>query len=311
MPLDESQRSRLVDLTRKGDVVLFMKGNRQFPACGFSATVVGILKQLGTPFETVNILEDADVRQGMKELSGWPTFPQLYVRGEFIGGCDIVKEMSASGELAKTLGVPAQAASAPAKPPKITITPAAAKAFADAAADTGGEVLRLEIAPSFDADLHVGERQPTDLAVTSAGVTLHVAASSAARAEGLVIDFVEGPQGGAFRLDNPNAPPRVKSLSPKELADKLSAKAIELFDVRPHAERQLASIDAARTLDDAGEAHLASLAKDAPIALHCHHGMRSRRAAEALLSRGYTNVYNLEGGIDRWSLEVDPKVPRY
>jgi len=85
-------------------VVLYMKGTPQFPQCGFSATVAEILKRSGvTDYFSVNVLEDADIRQGIKEYANWPTIPQLYVNGEFIGGCDIVREMYASGELQKVL----------------------------------------------------------------------------------------------------------------------------------------------------------------------------------------------------------------
>jgi monothiol glutaredoxin len=80
-------------------VMLYMKGNRQFPQCGFSARVVQILTHLGVPFETANVLEDAEIRDGIKRFSNWPTIPQLYVHGEFVGGCDIVTEMFQSGEL--------------------------------------------------------------------------------------------------------------------------------------------------------------------------------------------------------------------
>ena len=85
-------------------VVLYMKGTPQFPQCGFSATVAEILKRSGvTDYFSVNVLEDADIRPGIKEYANWPTIPQLYVNGEFIGGCDIVREMYASGELQKVL----------------------------------------------------------------------------------------------------------------------------------------------------------------------------------------------------------------
>ena len=83
------------------DVVLFMKGTPVFPMCGFSAAVVEILSKLGVKFSSVNVLESDDMREGIKKFSNWPTIPQLYVKSEFIGGCDIVKEMYESGELAK------------------------------------------------------------------------------------------------------------------------------------------------------------------------------------------------------------------
>ena len=81
------------------DVMLFMKGSPQFPQCGFSAAVVQILNYLGVEYGSMNVLADEDVRQGIKSFSDWPTIPQLYVKGEFIGGCDIVKEMFENGEL--------------------------------------------------------------------------------------------------------------------------------------------------------------------------------------------------------------------
>lgn len=81
------------------DVVLFMKGDAAFPQCGFSSLVVQVLSQLGVPFKDINVLEDNDLRQGIKDFTNWPTIPQLYVKGEFVGGCDIIREMYESGEL--------------------------------------------------------------------------------------------------------------------------------------------------------------------------------------------------------------------
>ena len=91
------------DLVKKNRVMLFMKGNKVFPSCGFSAQVVQILKHHGAQFETFNVLSDPAIRQGVKEYSDWPTIPQLYIDGEFVGGCDIVTEMHNSGDLAKAL----------------------------------------------------------------------------------------------------------------------------------------------------------------------------------------------------------------
>jgi monothiol glutaredoxin len=85
------------------DVVLYMKGTPVFPMCGFSAQVVQVLSHAGVPFQSYNILEDADLRQGLKEFSNWPTFPQLYVKGELVGGCDIIREMYETGELTQYL----------------------------------------------------------------------------------------------------------------------------------------------------------------------------------------------------------------
>jgi len=95
--------SRIQELVQTNHVVLFMKGTKNFPQCGFSNAVVQILKKEGIAFETVNVLSDPAIRQGIKDFSNWPTIPQLYVDGKFVGGCDIVTEMHASGELSKVL----------------------------------------------------------------------------------------------------------------------------------------------------------------------------------------------------------------
>lgn len=97
--MDEALKQRIEGTIGQSRVVLFMKGSKHFPQCGFSAQVVQILKQKGAEFKDVNILADAELRQGLKEFSNWPTFPQLYVGGKLIGGCDIVTSLNESGEL--------------------------------------------------------------------------------------------------------------------------------------------------------------------------------------------------------------------
>ena len=94
---------RIADIVGKNDVVLFMKGTPLFPQCGFSSRAVAILDHLSVPFETVDVLQDPEIRQGIKEYSDWPTVPQLYVKGEFVGGSDIMMEMFEAGELQQLL----------------------------------------------------------------------------------------------------------------------------------------------------------------------------------------------------------------
>ena len=98
---DKSQdlKTQIESLLQSSKVVLFMKGNAQMPQCGFSANSIAILKNIGVPFKTFNILNDAEVRQGLKEYSNWPTYPQLYINGKLVGGNDIITEMFKSGEL--------------------------------------------------------------------------------------------------------------------------------------------------------------------------------------------------------------------
>ena len=92
-------QDQIRDTIEKNDVVLYMKGTKMMPQCGFSSRVAGVLNYMGVDFTDVNVLADPEIRQGIKDFSDWPTIPQLYVRGEFVGGCDIVTEMTLSGEL--------------------------------------------------------------------------------------------------------------------------------------------------------------------------------------------------------------------
>jgi len=94
-----SAEDQIKDTISSNDVVLFMKGNKTMPQCGFSSRVAGVLNYMGVEFADVNVLEDDGIRQGIKDFSDWPTIPQLYVKGEFVGGCDIITEMTLSGEL--------------------------------------------------------------------------------------------------------------------------------------------------------------------------------------------------------------------
>jgi monothiol glutaredoxin len=310
MTLDPQTRQKLEQLTASDNVVLFMKGTRSFPQCGFSASVVNILNTLVPKYATVNILADADVRQGMKELSDWPTFPQLYIKGEFVGGADIIRQMHESGELEKKLGSAGLIGEV--KPPKVTVTPAAAKELSAALAEGGaGDVIHLTITPSWEHQLDLGPKEATHVTIESNGVTLQLDRASAGRASGVSVDFVGGEQGG-FKIENPNRPAAVRDISPKELKALLdSGKVTELYDARTEKERGIAKLAQARMLDETTMAHIEGLAKDTPIAFHCHHGGRSRAAAEHFLKLGFKNVYNLAGGIEAWSRDVDSSVPRY
>ena len=97
-------KDQIKELIDNEDVVLFMKGSPLFPQCGFSSRAIAILQHLGVEFDSVDVLQDQDIRQGIKAFSDWPTIPQLYVKGEFVGGCDIITEMFQSGELQTLLG---------------------------------------------------------------------------------------------------------------------------------------------------------------------------------------------------------------
>jgi len=309
MTLDPATRKKIETLVASDSVVLFMKGSRSFPQCGFSASVVNILNTLVPKYTTVNILSDADIRTGMKEFSDWPTFPQLFVKGEFVGGADIVRQMHESGDLEKKLGDLVAAA----KPPAVTVSSRAAAELAAALKDgSPGDVIHLTITPVWEHNLDIGPREASHVTVQSAGITVQLDRESAGRAGGVTIDYIEAADGAGFKIDNPNRPATVREVAPKELKALLDSGKIEHFyDVRTEKERGVAKIAGAKHLDDATMAAIESLAKDTPIAFHCHHGGRSRGAAEHFLKLGFKNVYNMAGGIEAWSRDVDPSVPRY
>ena len=309
MTLDPALKKKLDQLVASDNVVLFMKGTRSFPQCGFSASVVNILNTMIPKYTTVNILSDAEIRTGMKEYSDWPTFPQLFVKGEFVGGADIVRQMHESGDLEKKLGDLV----APAKAPGVTVTPRAASELKAALSEgSSGDVIHLTITPAWEHQLDLGAKEASHVTVETNGVTVQLDRASAGRAEGVTIDFIEGADGAGFKIDNPNRPATVRQIDAKALKALLDAGKIKAFyDVRTDKERAVASIAGAKLLDDQTMAEAEALPKDTPIEFHCHHGTRSRAAAEHFLKQGFTTVYNLAGGIDAWSREVDPSVPRY
>ena len=309
MTLDPATRKKIEQLVASDSVVLFMKGSRSFPQCGFSASVVNILNTLIPKYTTVNILSDVDVRSGMKEFSDWPTFPQLFINGEFIGGADIVRQMHESGDLEKKLGKLA----APAAAPTLTVSPRAAKELGEALKEGGaGDVIHLTITPTWEHQLDLGAKEPGHVTIDLGEITVQLDRASAGRAAGVTIDYIEASDGAGFKIDNPNRPATVRDLAPKELKSLLDGgKVSHFYDVRTDKERSIARIDGAQQLDDKTMAAIEALPKDTPIAFHCHHGGRSRGAAEHFLKLGFKNVYNLAGGIEAWSRDVDPSVPRY
>jgi monothiol glutaredoxin len=308
MSLSSQVRQQIEQLIQGHPVTLFMKGNREQPQCGFSAQVVQMLDQLLPNYHTFDVFSDPQIREGIKEFASWPTIPQLYIRGEFMGGCDIVREMYESGELARALGVRQQAT----EPPKIHITDAGAQAIRGARSSGGGEGdLHLQVDASFRYRLGFGPQQPGEIAAEANGIRVWFSPESALRASGLTIDARETPQGLRLAIDNPNEP-AVQQLEAAQLAElRASGTPLELIDVRGPDERAQAQIDGSRLLDAATERYLEGLPRNTKLVFHCHHGGRSQRAAEDYARRGFRDVSNLVGGIDAWSQQVDSSVPRY
>ena len=203
MPLDDTTRDQIRQLIHANDVMLFMKGHREAPQCGFSARVVQMLDQCVSEYATFDVLSNGALREGIKEFSSWPTIPQLYVKGEFIGGCDIISELFESGELLETFGI----APGDVAPPRIEITDAAAKSIRESLQGMpADQALHLGIDARHQAKLFVGEPAPNSIRVESQAIVLHLDPLSATRADGANIDLVKTEQGVGFRVHLPNAP---------------------------------------------------------------------------------------------------------
>ena len=229
---DESQDSasldpkeRITSMIGENPVFLFMKGTPQAPQCGFSNRVIQVLNSWNVPFKSFDVLSDEGIRQGIKDLSNWPTIPQLYVKQEFVGGCDIIEEISGNGELVDYLK----------------------QAFPD-----------REFTP-------------------------------------------------------PPPPAEVQEISSTEASKLLQQNPdIKLLDVRTVEEREKACLDNSLMLDNQlAQEILDTWEPDTPMMLICHEGIRSRQAGQFFTSQGFQQVYNVSDGIDGWSQNVDPAIPRY
>jgi monothiol glutaredoxin len=309
MSLDPALRTRIENLLAAHKVVLFMKGSRNAPRCGFSAKAVGALESVIPDFHTVDVLEDGEIREGIKVFGSWPTIPQLYVEGELVGGSDIIEGMLNSGELHGLFG-----ASAPDRsPPPISITARAAEAIRAAMADQGPNLaLHMAIDPRFNAQFQLKPASGNEIVSEAEGIRVHFDLASAQRAKGLEIDWVEDVRGAGLAIRNPNAPAPVQPLQVQELAARIAKGDITVVDVRPAADREYAPFPHPhRVLDESSVAELEALPKDTELAFLCHHGNSSARAAEHFRGQGFGRLYNVEGGIEAWSQQIDPSVPRY
>ena len=218
-------KERISNLIEENPVLLFMKGTPEAPQCGFSNRVIQVLNSWDVPFESINVLSDESIRQEIKDFSNWPTIPQLYINREFVGGCDIVEELSTNGELAEVLK----------------------QAYPD-----------REFTP-------------------------------------------------------PPPPAEVQEISSTEASEMLKQNPeIPLLDVRSEEEREMACITNSRMLDNQLAQEIQeSWDLESPMILICHQGVRSLQAGQYFTSQGFQQVYHISDGIDGWSLNVDPAIPRY
>jgi monothiol glutaredoxin len=204
MPLDQSTRERIRKLVDDHPVLLFMKGDRDAPQCGFSATVIQLLDQLVPDYHTCDVLADPALREGIKEFSEWPTIPQLYVRGEFVGGSDIVGELFESAELHALLGVDLPD---PSEPPSIQVSEAAADALRAGLEQAGdGGVLRLLVDARHRSRMVISPPGERDLVARHGDLSIHLDPLSASRAADASIDVQPSRRGIALKVLLPHAP---------------------------------------------------------------------------------------------------------
>lgn len=308
MTLSEELKQRIDSIVGSDRVVLFMKGTRQMPQCGFSAATAGILDSILPEYTTVNVLEDQAIREGIKQYSSWPTIPQLYVNGEFMGGCDVARQMFNTGALHDALGV----APPDRTPPEISISDEAASLIRNALESQPGSAAHLSIDSRWQHNFSLGPVEGHEVKAESNGVEILMDVATAQKAKGMKVTMEDTLQGRGFKIENPNAPAPVKQMSVQELKEKLeSEEKLALFDVREPHEIERARIEGAKPLDEAAVDEINALPKDTPLVFYCHFGQRSQAAAEQFRLQGFTRVYSVTGGIDAWSREVDPGVPRY
>ena len=307
MSLDSATRERIETVLKDHRVVLFMKGDRRQPQCGFSAAATNMLNELLPDYHTIDVLADPEIREGIKAYGEWPTIPQLYVEGELVGGADIIRQLYTSGELHQLFG----AAAPDRTPPLITITDAAADAIRKGTASAQGVALHLEIGPDHSAGFQLAPAGEHDIVAHANGLDVHFDPASAQRAKGIVIDWVSTVQGEGLSLKFPGAQ-TIKSLTVQQLQAKLAEGSITLIDVRPaYGRAQAAPLKHARVLEEEGYESLAALPKDTALAFICHHGISSQSMAERFAAHGFSDISNVEGGMDAWAAEVDSSVPRY
>ena len=229
MPIAPATRARIEGLLASHRVVLFMKGTREAPQCGFSAATTDRLNALLEDYATVNVLADEEIRQGIKEFGNWPTIPQLYVDSELVGGADIVQSMFDSGELHRVLGI----AEPDRTPPTITVSDAAVSAIRQALSDADENTkLFLVVDSRFQPQFQLREPGGNEIVVMSNGLEIAFDLASAQRARGASIDWTKTPHGEGLAIHLPMAPAAVKSLDVQALKRRLDAGDITVIDVR-------------------------------------------------------------------------------
>ena len=253
------------------------------------------------------MLSDPDIRNGIKEYSEWPTIPQLYIDGDFIGGCDVIEQLSKTGDLGKLIGEEESLLV-----PTIVITDSAAESIREVCLQHPDLNVHLNITDDWVHEFNLAPNSGQVIAVENNGIELLLNRSTVKKTDGLRIDMEVTPEGSVFSITNPNAPPMVSQMSVHELKRlQESGDTFYLFDVREQSERDIAVIAGSRLLSEENVKFIDTLDRNSIMIFQCHTGARSQSAAEYFRDQGFTRVYNLSGGIDAWSVEIDVEVARY
>ena len=293
--MNEQTKQKIENLVKNNKCVLFMKGTPDNPQCGFSSNTVGILKELvGNDFVSVNVLEDQEIREGIKEYGNWPTIPQLYIDGELVGGNDIVTEMFNTGELQTMLGLQQPERT----PARITISDKAQENIKVGTENMGNNVLKLSIDSQFNTRFSIEEPKSYEIVSEVGDIKIYMDVGTAKRADGISIDWVEDLQGAGLVINNPNQPKPVNQLSCDDLKKGIQeGKYQHIYDVRSEAQFMAQTIPGAKRLDKENMQLIEKLPKDTPLVFICTSGATSQGACDFFHKKGFTDVNNLVGGV--------------
>lgn len=296
--MNEQTRQTIENLISNNTCVLFMKGNPKQPQCGFSSNTVKILHDLvGDDFSYCNVLEDQNIREGIKEFGNWPTIPQLYINKELVGGNDIVTEMFNTGELQTMLNLPQPER----KSAVITITEKAKENILSGIENIGTSVLMLSIDGQFNTRFSIEEPKGYEIVSEIGEIKIYMDIGSAKRADGIEIDWVEDLHGAGLVIKNPNEPKAVNQISIQDLQKGMESSLYkDIYDVRSETEFLSSSIPGSKRLDKANMQEIEGLPKDTPLVFVCQVGNTSQGACEFYRKKGFSNVSNLVGGVSDW-----------
>ena len=298
--MTDQATQRIEQMLNENPVFLFMKGTPQTPMCGFSSNTVKILKDLiGEGFASFNVLEDTEIREGIKAYGQWPTIPQLYVNKELIGGNDIISEMFNTGELHELLNLTQPDRTAP----TISISDEALNHIKEGLKDMGDHQLFLSVDEEFNTRFSLEKPKGYEIIADVGDLKVYMDIGTAKRSNGVEISWVDELQGSGLRIKNPNEPPAVQDLSIAELQDWFATDVENprIYDVRSAEKFAEGSVTSAQRLDKQSISEIEALDKDTPLVFVCQVGQSSMSAAEFFRKKGYTKVFNLTGGYNAWN----------